>query len=161
MSSARRFGGVPEDYLSLHNWFDATKQAYADQRHRAVLHNTYGIFLAEERFGLESENHQLRNAVNRIPKWLRALLGIRLPAVRPVTITNSNGKAVPIRLLAEQHVIEDCGFIPTLEDYLGDMPRHKWMTRGAMPLSRLLTPDGAVPDLPVAESPAGLTELTP
>jgi hypothetical protein len=27
-------------------------------------------------------------------------------------------KRVPVKLIAEQHVIEDCGFIPTVQDYL-------------------------------------------
>ena len=43
------------------------------------------------------------------------------------TITNSEGKEVPVRLLAEEHVIDDLGFIPTVEHWLGELPIRKWM----------------------------------
>ena len=49
--SARQWGGTPDDYLQLHQWFDATKAHVADQRHRLVLHNAFGILLAEQVFG--------------------------------------------------------------------------------------------------------------
>ena len=106
-SSARKFGGVPEDYLEVHSWFDQTKASWADLRHRAVLHSSFGIFLCEQVFG--------------------------------VTITRkSDGKVVPTRLIGEQHVVEDLGKIPTLQDWLEDLPFKDWMLRGARPLSREL-----------------------
>lgn len=43
------------------------------------------------------------------------------------TITNSDGKRVPVRDLAEEHVIEDLGFIPTMQDYLQHMTLEPWM----------------------------------
>lgn len=55
-SSARTFGGVPEDYLAIHNWFDATKIAYCDFRHRALRHHAEGIFEAERLFGVTVKN---------------------------------------------------------------------------------------------------------
>lgn len=33
-------------------------------------------------------------------------------------IRNSKGKLIPTKALAEQHVTEDCGFIPTPQDWL-------------------------------------------
>ena len=45
-----------------------------------------------------------------------------------VTITNSNGVEVPVRLIAEQHIKEDLGFIPSVEDWLKDIPGKFWMT---------------------------------
>ena len=33
-------------------------------------------------------------------------------------IVNSLGQSIPTKMLAEQHVEEDCGFIPTPADYL-------------------------------------------
>lgn len=33
-------------------------------------------------------------------------------------IVNSNGQTIPVKMIAEQHVEEDCGFIPTPADYL-------------------------------------------
>ncbi len=34
-SSVRQFGGVPEDYLAIHSWFDATKAHLGLFTHRA------------------------------------------------------------------------------------------------------------------------------
>lgn len=51
ISSARQFGGVAEDYIKIHTWFDASKGALADHRHRAIRHHSEGIFWAEEVFG--------------------------------------------------------------------------------------------------------------
>jgi hypothetical protein len=100
VSSAKKFGGVPEDYLAVHDWFDATKAHYADFRHRALRHHSAGIFECEEKFG-----H---------------------------TITISTGKKVPVRLIGEQHVIEDCGFIPTVAQWLENIEPKPWMTKVAM-----------------------------
>ena len=44
-----------------------------------------------------------------------------------VYIVNANGKMVPTRVLAEQHVMEDIGFIPTIKDYLDNMSVQTWM----------------------------------
>lgn len=52
LSHAKRFGGVAEDYTPLNTWLDQTKAFTADCRHRLVLHNAWGIFLAERHFGL-------------------------------------------------------------------------------------------------------------
>jgi hypothetical protein len=104
-SSARKWGGKPEDYLEIHNWFDQTKAHIPDARHRLVLHNSFGIFLCEQLFG--------------------------------TTILNSDGKQVPVRIIAEQHVKEDFGgFIPTLTDCFADTPVKGWMYQQAKPLSR-------------------------
>lgn len=43
------------------------------------------------------------------------------------TITNSDGKLVSVRDIAEQHVMEDLGFIPTLQDWLNEMNISDWM----------------------------------
>jgi hypothetical protein len=55
-SSARKFGGVPEDYLPIHQEMDNTKSAHPDSRHRAVMHSAYGIFLLEKIFGKTIKN---------------------------------------------------------------------------------------------------------
>lgn len=94
--SAKKHGGNPEDYQPLHDFIDSSKSTMADSRHRAILHNSFGIFLAERVFG--------------------------------PTITNSEGKEIPTRILAEEHVIDDLGFIPTVEHYLGEMPLKPWMS---------------------------------
>jgi hypothetical protein len=100
-SSARVFGGKPEDYLEIHNWFDATKESFADFRHRALRHHAEGIFEAERVFG--------------------------------VTITNSDGKEVPVRYIGEQHVLEDCGGrIPNIADWLSRIQPEPWMARAIL-----------------------------
>jgi hypothetical protein len=51
VSSARKYGGEPGEYLDLHEWFDGSKQYMADFRHRALRHHAAGIFMLEEAFG--------------------------------------------------------------------------------------------------------------
>ena len=51
LSSVRKWGGRPEDYMALHSWFDESKAHLADFRHRALRHHSEGIFLAERIFG--------------------------------------------------------------------------------------------------------------
>lgn len=50
-TSVRLFGGVQADYDAIHDWFDATKETFADYRHRALRHHSQGIFEAERVFG--------------------------------------------------------------------------------------------------------------
>ncbi len=45
------------------------------------------------------------------------------------TITNSDGKEIPVRYLGEQHVMEDCGRIPTVADWLSKIQPEAWMAR--------------------------------
>jgi len=85
-NSAKKYGGVIEDYLPVHMWLDQTKLHVADLRHRVILHNSFGIGLCEQALG-------------------------------PV-ITNSDGKKVSVRAIAEDHVMEDIGFIPSLDNAL-------------------------------------------
>jgi hypothetical protein len=89
--SAKKHGGIPEDYLDLHDFLDSSKSTLGDVRHRALLHNTFGIFIAERIFGSCMPN------------------------------------GVPTRLVAEEHVLDDLGFIPTVEHWLGEMPIQIWM----------------------------------
>jgi hypothetical protein len=44
-----------------------------------------------------------------------------------VLITNSDGAKVSTRDVAEKHVLEDLGTIPTLQDYLSHMELAPWM----------------------------------
>ena len=55
-SSARRYGGRPEDYAALHDWFDVTKMHLATPQHRALRHHAAGIFEAEAVFGRAIHN---------------------------------------------------------------------------------------------------------
>lgn len=51
------------------------------------------------------------------------------------------GIEVPVRLVAEQHIIEDLGWLPSPADYIKGMPIEKWMSgsqRKEVPLSTIL-----------------------
>lgn len=110
VSSARKFGGTPEQYLELHRWFDASKEILADPRHRALRHHAEGCFRAEEVFGV----------------------------TLPIKLTNGTTKQVPVRLVAEQHIQEDLGWIPSAADWLRQIQMLPWMNRPQR-LSRELT----------------------
>ena len=44
-------------------------------------------------------------------------------------ITNSAGRAVPVRLIAEQHIMEDLGRIPSFADWVRCIRPEPWMGR--------------------------------
>lgn len=50
-NSARKFGGSPNDYIKIHEWFDQSKELYPDMRHRALRHHAAGIYECERIFG--------------------------------------------------------------------------------------------------------------
>ncbi len=43
-------------------------------------------------------------------------------------LKNSEGKDISTRDIAEEHVIQDLGFIPTMQDWLKDLPIKGWMS---------------------------------
>lgn len=47
------------------------------------------------------------------------------------TVTNSDGKQIPVKMIAEQHVEEDMGFVPTPQHYLSVLTKNpeQWMLR--------------------------------
>lgn len=107
ISSAKKWGGVPEDYLEIHQLMDSSKGALPDNRHRALTHNA----------------------------WFVQPGGI-LERVFGVSFTNSDGKVVQVRDVGEQHILEDFGgFIPTVQDYLGDVEYEPWLNGGFPPPS--------------------------
>tara|TARA_Y100001937_G_scaffold5271_1_gene6965 strand:+ start:1423 stop:1752 length:330 start_codon:yes stop_codon:yes gene_type:complete len=99
VSSSKKYGGTPEDYQAIHDWFDDTKSHYAFQNHRALKHHSLGCYWCEEKFGK--------------------------------TITISTGKKIPTRWIAEQHIREDLGFIPTVKDWFENLATPKWAMRGS------------------------------
>lgn len=107
--SAKKFGGIPEDYVEIHDFIDSSKQCLADIRHRALLHSTFGCFMVEKVFG-----H---------------------------TFINSDGKEVSPRDVAENHIIEDLGTIPTVERWLQNLPIELWMS-GHLKKQRYRIKDG-------------------
>ncbi len=47
-----------------------------------------------------------------------------------IAITNSDGKTISTREIAEEHVVEDMGYIPTVENWFESMPILPWMKGG-------------------------------
>ena len=45
------------------------------------------------------------------------------------TIINSDGREIGVKQIAEQHIIEDLGRIPSLDEWLKEMPLKEWMGR--------------------------------
>jgi len=106
-SSARRYGGVPADYLALHEWFDASKGVVADNRHRFLRHHAYAI----------GPGGDLEQAFGK-------------------TLVNSAGREVSVRDIGEQHLREDYGgHIPSLQDWLVSLPLLPWMSGVGRPPS--------------------------
>ena len=58
------------------------------------------------------------------------------------TITISTGRVVPVRLIGEQHVREDLGFIPSFADWVRCIRPEPWMGR-AQPIHRDVDPFAA------------------
>ena len=107
LSSVRKWGGSVEDYLTIHTWFDRSKEITADFRHRALRHHAEGIFMAERLFGMTitlasrrqiptrwvGEQH-VREDLGFIPgfaDWARA--------IRPEPWMGRTGRMEPITVL--------------------------------------------------------------
>lgn len=118
ISSAKRFGGIPEDYIDIHRWFDCTKQHFCDNRHRALRHHSLGIGWCIEEFGDETG----------------------------CLIRKSDNIKVPVRWIGEQHNFEDFGFIPTVQDWLEMIPQDPkaWFNKGARKLSQELEQEDGI-----------------
>ena len=95
-SSAKKFGGKPEDYIHLHQWLDETKGWCGDFLHRMFRHHSEGIFEMEKIFGKSfinsdgktvytryvGEQHIKEDCFNYIPTakdWIDALQAEKKP----------------------------------------------------------------------------------
>lgn len=94
-SSARKWGGTPDDFIEIHEFIDSSKKLLGDVRHRSLYHHTEGVWLCQRIFG------------------------------RTVTV---NDRQVPVRLIAERHIIEDLGWLPTPANYIEGMAIRPWMS---------------------------------
>lgn len=111
-SSAKKWGGPPEIYLPVHEFLDSSKKVIGDPRHRSLYHHTAGVWLAQDLFGVTL----------KVPK-------------------KYNEIQVPTRLVAEQHILEDLGWLPSPADYIKGMLLEPWMSgskRKEVPLSHIL-----------------------
>lgn len=101
LSSAKRFGGSPEDYLPIHNLLDSSKGAVPDNRHRALTHNSFFLSVILERiFGVTITNSDGKQ--------------ISVRDVGEYHILEDFGNR----------------FIPTAQDFLENMSFEDWMNNG-------------------------------
>jgi len=98
---------------------DSSKAHIADMRHRALLHSAFGCFLVERVFG---DYETLPNG----------------KIVKASYITNSDGKKVGVRDIAEQHIYEDMGWIPSVADYFKHMKQATWFSLNKNMLRKLI-----------------------
>lgn len=74
-SSAKKFGGIWEDYIHLHNWLDATKAWYGHSLHRLfkeIGENGEGIiqFQGGGDDGEIEKNITINGSLERVPKLI-------------------------------------------------------------------------------------------
>lgn len=101
VSSARRFGGVPDDYLPIHNLMDSSKGAIADNRHRVLTHTSWFLSEILERvFG-----STITNSAGRV-------VSVRDVGEQHI-LEDFGGR-----------------FIPTPQDYIESMEFADWMQNG-------------------------------
>jgi hypothetical protein len=100
-SSARLFGGSPDDYIDIHNFMDSSKAAIADNRHRALTHNSWFISnVVEKVFGITRTNSANKPYSTR--------------EIAEQHVLEDFGKQ----------------FIPTAQDFLQEMEMTSWMENG-------------------------------
>lgn len=100
-SSAKKFGGNPEDYIEIHNFMDSSKGSIADSRHRALTHNAWFLSTVLERvFGVTIINSEGRKISVRDIGEQHVLEDYRLR------------------------------FIPSAQDFLQEMEVKEWMISG-------------------------------
>jgi hypothetical protein len=112
-SAARKWGGSEETYLPLEQFIDSSKEgSVTDVRHRALLHHAEGVRICLRVFG------------------------------PTLTVPRERGSIeVPVRQIAERHILEDIGWLPTFSQYVEGLPIKMWMSgsqRRTVPLSHLL-----------------------
>ncbi len=64
-----------------------------------------------------------------------------------VTITNSAGRVIPVRLIAEQHILEDLGRVPSFADWVRCIKPEPWMGRTSRLDIEDDTADSVIPEV--------------
>ena len=122
VSSAKKWGGTPDEYLRIHAWFDESKAHHADFRHRALRHHSEGIFLMESIFGPTLTINTRRFTLNPVgegPGEFFEIYDERAINEMPVSTWND----------PEVAVAEDLGHIPAATDWLKHIQAQPWMAR--------------------------------
>lgn len=117
--SVKKWGGAEEDYQVIHDFIDSSKASHPDMRHRAILHSSLGCYITEQVFGTWERKFE--------GQWWNPFSWSSWRWVRLPYIVNSDGRKVQVRDIAEQHIIDDMGRIPTVSDYLDEMPLYNWL----------------------------------
>ena len=105
-SSVKRFGGSIEDYLEIHVLLDSSKMAFADNRHRALTHNSWFV------------NHIL-------PKIFGSTI-----------TNSDGKRISVIDIAEQHVLEDfSYNFIPTAQDYLIEMNKSSWMHGQGLPAS--------------------------
>jgi hypothetical protein len=101
LSSCKKYGGKPEDYLDIHELMDSSKCTFADNRHRVLTHNIWFITtILPKVFG-----HQRMNSDGK----------------------PYNVKDIGEQHCLEDFRHK---FIPTPQDYISEMSIQPWMNNG-------------------------------
>jgi len=107
-SSAKRFGGVPEDYLDIHEFMDSTKACFPNNAHRLITHNSWFVVnVLPKVFGHERTNSEGKNY---------------------------SVKDVGEYHILEDFKMR---FIPSVQDYLEHLDVQDWMNNGGGTPNRL------------------------
>jgi len=64
-----------------------------------------------------------------------------------ITITNSAGRVIPVRLIAEQHILEDLGRVPSFADWVRCIKPEPWMGRTSRLDIEDDTADSVIPEV--------------
>ena len=108
ISSSKKFGGRPEDYIEIHNFMDSSKSVISDNRHRALTHNSWFLnSVLEHVFGLTIENSEGKE--------------ISVKAIGEQHVLEDYGH----------------NFIPSAQDFLQEIEYKEWMNGQGVPASRL------------------------
>lgn len=124
-SSAKKWGGSPEQYIDIHEFIDGSKRIVGDVRHRSMYHHTEGVWLCQRIFGRTiivggryAVPHEIEYIFEDNPEPTRPNLEI---------IDLGPTREIPVRLIAELHIMQDLGWIPSPSDYIKNMELQQWM----------------------------------
>jgi hypothetical protein len=107
-SSARRFGGISEDYIEIHNFLDSSKSVISDNRHRALTHNSWFLNNVLERvFG-----HTIINSDGQ---------KVSVKEIGEQHVMEDYGGT----------------FIPSAQDFIQEIEFKEWMNGQGVPCSRM------------------------
>ena len=107
-SSVKKFGGVSEDYMEIHNFLDSSKSVIADNRHRALTHNSWFLNNVLERvFGTTLTNSDGKK--------------VSVKEIGEQHVMEDYGG----------------NFIPSAQDFIQEIEYKEWMNGQGVPSSRL------------------------